>query len=201
MKKDLMKSMAAVAVCALAMTACNQSGTKEETAAPQAAGDLKIAYVEVDSIMTQYEFCKDYTKILQKKGTNIQNTLAAKQQQLQAAAANFQQKVQQNAYTREQAEGIQAGLQKQGSDLDALNQRLSGEFQTETAKYQQALSDSLEHFLAAYNKDKKYSLIVNKAGLLYGDKAYDITAEVVKGLNKAYKRTAAVKKEAEPEKK
>ena len=76
----------------------------EEQAQPVAPGSLKIAYVEVDSIMSQYKFCKDYSLILQKKGQNIQNTLAAKQQQLQAAAANFQQKVQQNAYTREQAE-------------------------------------------------------------------------------------------------
>ena len=128
-------------------------------------------------------------QILQKKGQNIQNTLAAKQRSLEQAAANFQQKLQQNAYTREQAEGIQASLQKQAADLDVLNQRLSNEFQTETDKYNNALRDSIQHFLARYNKDKKYSLILSKAGdnLLYADKAFDITAEVIAGLNKAYK--------------
>ena len=122
---------------------------------------------------------------------------------MQAAAANFQQKVQQNAYTREQAEGIQAGLQKQSNDLQALDQRLSNEFQVETAKSNNALRDSIQHFLAAYNKDKKYSLILSKAGdnLLYADKAYDITNEVIAGLNKAYKPAAATKKETETEKK
>ena len=150
---------------------------------------MKIAYVEVDSIMSQYKFCKDYSLVLQKKGQNIQNTLAAKQRALQSAAANFQQKVQQNAYTREQAEAIQAGLQKQNNDLQALNQRLTTEFQTETDSYNAALRDSIQHFLAVYNKDKKYSLILSKAGdnLLYADKAFDITNEVVAGLNKAYK--------------
>ena len=150
---------------------------------------MKIAYVEVDSIMSQYKFCKDYSLILQKKGQNIQSTLASKQQALQAAAANFQQKVQQNAYTREQAEAIQAGLQKQSADLQGLNQRLSNEFQVETEKYNAALRDSLRHFLNEYNKDKKYSLILSKAGdnLLYADKAFDITNDVVAGLNKAYK--------------
>ena len=174
MKKNLMKTMVAVAALSLAMTSCNKSTANDEAQAqPVAPGSLKIAYVEVDSIMSQYKFCKDYSLILQKKGQNIQNTLAAKQQQLQAAAANFQQKVQQNAYTREQAEGIQAGLQKQSADLDALNRRLSNEFQAETEKYNAALRDSIQHFLAAYNKDKKYSLILSKAGdnLLYADKA------------------------------
>lgn len=157
----------------------------------------KIAYVEVDSIMTQYKFCKDYSMILQKKGQNIQNTLAGKQKQLEQAAGNFQQKLQQNAYTREQAESIQAGLQKQGADLQALNQRLTNEFQTETDKYNKALRDSIQHFLASYNKDKKYSLILSKAGdnLLYADKAYDITKDVVAGLNKAYKPVDVKKKD------
>lgn len=206
MKQNLLKAMALGAMVTMAVTSCNQSNPQaDDKSATQASAptDLKIAYVEVDSIMSQYKFCKDFSLILQKKGQNIQNTLAAKQQQLQAAAANFQQKVQQNAYTREQAEGIQAGLQKQSNDLDALNQRLSNEFQVETNKYNVALRDSIQHFLAAYNKDKKYSLILSKAGdnLLYADKAYDITAEVIAGLNKAYKPTAATTKAAESEKK
>ena len=199
MKKNIVFSVALVAVASLGLTACDKSTPKMDQkaeATQQAPSTDKIAYVEVDSIMTQYNFCKEYSKILEQKGNNIQKTLANKQQALQAAAANFQQKVQQNAYTREQAEAIQAGLQKQSNDLQALNQRLSGEFQTETEKYNKALHDSLQNYLAIYNKDKKYSLIFAKQGdnLLYADKRNDITNEVVAGLNKAYKGKAAIKK-------
>ncbi|MBP3211153.1 MAG: OmpH family outer membrane protein [Prevotella sp.] len=196
-KKNIFRTLAVAAVATVAMTSCDNSAPKmddKSQASDQTAPtELKIAYVEVDSIMTQYTFCKDYTEILQKKGQNIQNTLASKQRALEQAAANFQQKLQQNAYTREQAEGIQASLQKQAADLEGLNQRLSGEFQTETDKYNNALRDSIQHFLAKYNKDKKFSIILSKAGdnLLYADKAFDITSEVVAGLNKAYKKPAA----------
>ena len=191
-KKDMFGSLAMAAMVTLAMTSCNQSSPKMDSKADveqNAPASLKIAYVEVDSIMSQYSFCIDYSLLLQKKGQNIQNTLAAKQQHLQAAAANFQQKIQQNAYTREQAEAIQAGLQKQNNDLQVLNQRLSAEFQTETDKYNSALRDSIQNFLNIYNKDKKFSIIFSKQGdnLLYADKAYDITKEVIAGLNTAYK--------------
>lgn len=192
-KKNIFGTLALAAMTTLAFTSCNkqnsQAENKSESNTKVAPTSMKIAYVEVDSIMSQYKFCKDYSLILQKKGQNIQSTLASKQQALQAAAANFQQKVQQNAYTREQAEAIQAGLQKQSADLQGLNQRLSNEFQVETEKYNAALRDSLRHFLNEYNKDKKYSLILSKAGdnLLYADKAFDITNDVVAGLNKAYK--------------
>ena len=192
-KKNIFGTLAIVAMATMAFTSCNSSNEQAEKKSTSTATatptSMKIAYVEVDSIMSQYKFCKDYSLILQKKGQNIQSTLASKQQALQAAAANFQQKVQQNAYTREQAEAIQAGLQKQNADLQMLNQRLSNEFQVETEKYNAALRDSLRHFLNEYNKDKKYSLILSKAGdnLLYADKAFDITNDVVAGLNKAYK--------------
>ena len=196
-KKNIFGTLALAAMTTLAFTSCNkqnsQAENKSESNTKAAPTSMKIAYVEVDYIMSQYKFCKDYSLILQKKGQNIQSTLASKQQALQAAAANFQQKVQQNAYTREQAEAIQAGLQKQSADLQGLNQRLSNEFQVETEKYNAALRDSLRHFLNEYNKDKKYSLILSKAGdnLLYADKAFDITNDVVAGLNKAYKPVKA----------
>ena len=194
-KKNIFKTMAVVAVATMAMTSCDQSAPRLDSKSDAAQSNptkLKIAYVEVDSIMSQYKFCKDYSLTLQKKGQNIQSTLAAKQQQLQAAAANFQQKVQQNAYTREQAEAINAGLQRQNADLQTLNQRLSTEFQSETNKYNNALRDSIQNFLKVYNKDKKYTLILSKAGdnLLYADKTYDITNEVIAGLNKSYKPSA-----------
>lgn len=191
MKKNIFVSMAVAAVSALAMTSCNNSQPQVEAASQnaKAPAELKIAYVEVDSIMTQYNFAKEYSSLLEKKGQNIQKTLASKGQQLQAAAANFQQKVQQNAYTREQAEAINANLQRQQADLQSLQQRLGNEFQSEQEKYNKALHDSIAHYLTIYNKDKKYSMILSKSGdnLLYADKAFDITNEVIAGLNKAYK--------------
>ncbi len=205
-KKNYFGTLAVAAFAAMAMTSCDKSKSQVDdkpVAAQTAPTSTKIAFVEVDSIMTQYKFCKDYSLILQKKGQNIQNTLAQKQQALQAAAANFQQKLQQNAYTREQAQSIEMSLQKQNNDLQALNQRLSGEFQTETEKYNKALRDSIQHFLAVYNKDKKYSLILSKAGdnILYADKTHDITNEVIAGLNKAYKQAPADLKAADSKKK
>ena len=198
MKNNILFAVAIAAATTLGFTSCNKSAPKMDDKtepAEQRAPSNKIAYVEVDSIMTQYQFCKEYSLVLQKKGQNIQNTLAQKQQQLEAAAANFQQKLQQNAYTREQAQGIQAQLQRQNADLQALNQRLSGEFQSETEKYNNALRDSISHFLKAYNKDKKFSLILSKAGdnILYADKAHDITNDVIAGLNKAYKSASELK--------
>ena len=199
MKKTILMAVAGL----FAMTACNQQAPKvdEKSEAAPTNSELKIAFVEVDSIMSQYEFCKEYSKILEKKGQNIQNTIAQKGQNLQDAANKFQQDLQNNKYTQQQAEAVNAGLQKQQADLQALQQRLGSDFQAETDKFNAALRDSIQHFLAKYNKDKKYSLILSKAGdnILFADKAYDVTNEVIAGLNKAYKKNTAKKEEKKEE--
>ncbi len=200
MKKNILSSVAFATVAALALVSCNKSQPQVEAKSEsKAPAELKIAYVEVDSIMTQYTFAKEYSALLEKKGQNIQATIAQKGQALQAAAANFQQKIQQNAFTsREQAESQQAAIQRDQANLQSLQQRLSNEFAAEQEKYNNALHDSIAHYLAAYNKDKKYSIIFSKSGdnLLYADKAYDITKEVIAGLNKAYKGKVAAETQA-----
>ncbi len=199
-KASTFNAIAASVVAVLFLASCDNSPKSDSSTEekPKVNSTLKIAYVEVDSIMTQYEFCKEYSLILEKKSQNIQSTLQQKGQALQNAASNFQQKLQQNAYTREQAEQIQAGLQKQNADLEALQARLSTEFQNETAQFNEALHDSIQHFIDKYNKDKKYTMILSKSGdnILYANKGIDITDEVVKGLNKAYKK-GSTKKSAE----
>ena len=204
MKKYMFLAAAAV----LALASCNNATPKMDeqpvAAADNQAGGLKIAYVEVDSLMTQYDFCKDFTLILQKKGNNARNTLNQKGQQLQSAAANFQQKLQNNAFaSREQAESQQAAIQRQQQSLQELQARLEGELATETQKYNDALRDSLMHFLNAYNKDKKYDLILTKQGdnILYASSRFDITKDVINGLNKRYKKMPAQKDEKKDEKK
>ena len=155
--------MAAAALVALA--SCNNEAPKMDEK-PAAATEkvkgngVKIAYVEVDSLMTQYEFCKEFSLILQKKSNNARNTLNAKGQQLQSAMVNFQQKLQNNGFTsREQAESQQAAIQRQQQSLQELQVRLENELASETQKYNDALRDSLQHFLKDYNKDKAFDLM------------------------------------------
>lgn len=192
-KKNLFRSLTVVAIAAMTLSACNNSGKMDEkpaAAQPAAPGSLKIAFIEVDSIMTQYNFCKDYSKILEKRGNNIQSSLASMERNLEAAIKNFQNKAQNNGFkSQSEYESQQAAIQRQQEQYVAARDRLAGELQSETDKFNAALHDSIEHFIAQYNKDKKYSLILTKQGdnILYGDKSLDITNEVVAGLNKAYK--------------
>lgn len=200
MKKYIFSALTLAAM----MVSCNNASPKmdEQPAAGDAtATGLKIAYVEVDSLMTQYDFAKDYSVTLQKKSNNARNTLTQKGNTLQAAVNNFQQKLNNNGFTsREQAASQQAAIERQQRDLQELQARLENELANETAKFNETLRDSLQNFLKDYNKDKQYSLILTKQGdnILLADKKFDITQDVINGLNKRYK--PAAKKADEPSK-
>ena len=180
MNKKIFTSAMAVAALAVSFTSCDNSNKQPEAAAPaqNAPTELKIGYVEVDSIMSQYQYCKDYTLILEKKSQNIQSTLQSKGAALQNAAANFQQKLQQNAYTEQQARQIQAGLQKQQADLEGLQQRLGAEFQSETEKFNNQFNEEVEEqrvndILFVYlNEDG-----VDKAWDEYGTELYGMSEQ------------------------
>ena len=204
MKKNLFFAAAAL----IALASCNNATPKMDeqpaNTADNSNGGVKIAYVEVDSLMTQYEFCKEFSLILQKKSTNARNTLNSKGQALQNAMNNFQQKLNNNGFTsREQAESQQAAIQRQQQSLQELQARLENELANETAQYNETLRDSLMNFLNAYNKDKKYDIILTKQGdnILYAAKRFDITSDVINGLNKRYKKAPAKKSEDKEEKK
>ena len=206
MKKYIFGTMAVAAIVALA--SCNNASPKmdEQPASAETTDGtgVKIAYVEVDSLMTQYEYCKDFTLVLQKKSNNARNTLNQKGQQLQSAMNNFQQKLNNNGFTsREQAESQQAAIQRQQNDLQQLQIRLENELANETATYNEGLRDSLQHFLDVYNKDKKFDIILTKQGdnILYAAKRFDITADVINGLNKRYKSTFKKTEEKKEDKK
>ena len=203
MKKYIFSALAIAAM----MVSCNNQSPKmddQPVAGDISASGLKIAYVEVDSLMTQYDFAKDYSVTLQKKSNNARNTLTTKGNALQAAVNNFQQKLNNNGFTsREQAASQQAAIERQQRDLQELQARLESELASETAKFNEALRDSLQNFLKDYNKDKQFSLILTKQGdnILLADKRFDITNDVINGLNKRYKPAAKKDEEKKDEKK
>jgi outer membrane protein len=204
MKKYIFSALTIAAM----MVSCNNAAPKmdeQPASADTSVSGMKIAYVEVDSLMTQYNFAKDYSVTLERKSNNARNTLTQKGNALQAAVNNFQQKLNNNGFqSREQAASVQAAIQRQQNDLQTLQARLETELANETAKFNEALRDSLQNFLLAYNKDKKYDLILSKAGdnILYAETKYDITQDIINGLNKRYKPSAkkADDKKAEPKK-
>ena len=192
MNKNL--TYAAFAAVTLILAACGakeeEETVKETVQTEDTTTGLKIAYVELDTLMSQYQLYKDYSEVLTRKGNNIQKTLAQKQRALESHAASVQKKYENNEFTtRDEVERAQASIEKEQRDLAELADRLQNEFALEQARINEEARDSIQSFLKQYNKTKKYDYVMVKAGdnLLVANPKYNITNDIIKGLNKRYK--------------
>ena len=168
----------------------NASTTSAPVAGATGSSNMKIAFVEIDSLLTKYNFWNDLSEQMLKKEENSRTTLNEKGKKLEAEVREFERKIQNNGYaSRERAEQEQARLMKQQQELQELQQKLANDLAAENQKNSLELRDSINSFLNEYNKTKGYDLIISNTAfdnLLYGNPAYNITNEIVEGLNARY---------------
>ena len=148
---------------------------------------LPIAYIKLDSLLANYNFSKEVSESLLKKYEDSRLKVNQRARQLQADMEKYQQKLQNNAFlSRESAENEQRGLIKKQESLQQMEQNLSAEFAQEQQKLNDQLKDSINVFLKEYNKEKQYQFIFTGEVILQGEEAYDITQDVIYGLNLRY---------------
>jgi len=153
---------------------------------------LPIAYVNIDSLLLNYQFAKESNESLMKKQEDSRLDLNLKARQLQGEMAEFQRKLENNAFlSRERAEQEQNRLMRKEQDLQQLNAKLSQELMEVQQKVSEELRDSINAFLKEFNKNKKYELILSNTSsdnILLSNDIYDITKEVTEALNNRYSK-------------
>ena len=151
---------------------------------------LPVAYVNVDSLLMNYNFAKDLNEALMRTEESSRASLTQKERQLNAAAQEFQRKLQNNAFlSQERAEQEQQRILKMQQEYQQMAERLGQEFALEQQKLNMELSDTVKVRLVEFNKDKGYKIIYSNTrsdNILFADDKYDITKEVTEFLNKKY---------------
>lgn len=151
---------------------------------------LPVAYVNVDSLLMNYNFAKDLNEALMRTEESSRASLTQKERQLNAAAQEFQRKLQNNAFlSQERAEQEQQRILRMQQEYQQMAERLGQEFALEQQKLNMELSDTVKVRLVEFNKDKGYQIIYSNTGsdnILFADDKYDITKEVTEFLNKKY---------------
>lgn len=193
----LMNGLAALALIVLFAQCAGKADNQATTSTSQASAGLsgmKIAYVEIDSLLAQYNFCIDLNEAMVKKSENVRLTLNQKANALNKEKQEFQKKVENNAFlSQERAQQEYNRLVKLEQDLQELSNKLQNGLMEENNKNSLQFRDSINAFLKEYNKTHGYSLIFSNTGfdnLLYADKAFNITKEIVDGLNARYSSPA-----------
>lgn len=191
------RSLVAGAIIAAAATACsNNTETPAATAAPAATGEApagcRIAYFDADSVMRSYTLARQLTEESQRLMNRYQQQANAKQQELQAMAAQIEQKRQNNVYLNEMSfnsdvQNLQRRQEEAERQLGAQQQQI----QNAMAASQVRLNDSINNCVRDLNAVLGFDAILFRESGVYFNPALDITDQIIAALNARYTDSSA----------
>lgn len=150
----------------------------------------KVAYVRGDSLNLGYQFFID------KQDEMINSTRQSEsklQRQLAKAEGEYQELVkyaQSGQATDEELQIAQQRMMELEYELQAMQQQEQERLLRKEQEFQAEITGRITAFLDRYAKENDIDLILNWGisgeGVLYGSQPYDITRQVVAGLNAEY---------------
>jgi outer membrane protein len=170
------------------------SGTKTVSASSDTTvpSDIKIAYVNSDSIAKYYDYVKETSNIIEAKNKRMQDDFQKRAQGLQNEFSAYQRNV--NNMTLGQVKAVEEDLAKKQQNLQLYQQRLNQEMMQDDARISKELYDKVTAYLSKYGKEKGLQIILKydpTSDVLYSTEALDVTNDVIKGLNESYKGETA----------
>lgn len=196
--KQKLSTLAAVIVSAVLMLSCNQQqGNSQDVSQSGEKGPVapqgSIVYIQIDSLVNQYDMFNDLKSELETKVQAIQDDLIKKGNAWEKSAADFENKINKGLLTRSQAETQQQNILQRQRELQELSQQKQLEMQEEEAVMLRRVMDAIQTYLKNYNQTHNYSLILTTSGatntVIVGNPSLDITQDVLKGLNEEYIKT------------
>ncbi len=181
---------------------------------------MRIAYVNTDTLWEQYEMIKVLQDDLEAERTKSENRIKSRTSTLEAQFKEMmtalQKKAQDfegsskgmseliyNTKMRELQEMEQNARQfeaQAGEEVAQLQQTLTNELLEKEANGTKDINDRLKAYIKQYNQDKGFTYVLayssEAGGILLGDPALDITADIVAGLNAEYAAEKAAKEKS-----
>jgi outer membrane protein len=180
------------------------TGKKENSASYSRKGNdtltmnkqFRIAYFEMDSIEAHFGLVKDVKAELSKKEEEITLELDRMGKNLQKKYNDYQAQAQSGNMTQAQSEEAAQELKNLDDQMKNKKAERDQEYSDLVMRKMRDVKTKIEDFLKEYNKTRDFSYIVSyEQGLFYyRDSAYNITGDVIRGLNEKYKSTASPSK-------
>lgn len=158
---------------------------------PAKLANAKIAYVNIDTIDTKYEYISDYSKTVRARQAAIEGQLNSMNAKFQQDYSDFQQSVQAGLKSEAELKKDQARLEQQQYELASKEKQLQN-LGEEVAARQSEMLQNVSAFIAKYSNNK-YDFILaythNIGSVLYAKPDLEITADILNGLNDEYRKT------------
>ena len=161
----------------------------EGEAVEAAASKGDIVYVDLDRILMEYDMANDLRSVVETKVQNIEAEVTRRGKKLENDVIEFQNKIDKGLMTRSVAEAQSQKLQQQEAEFNNYAAQKQQEINEEQVVMMNQLADAIQTYLAKYNEEKQYAMILTNSGgspVITADVALNITDDVLAGLNEEY---------------
>lgn len=164
---------------------------KPDAAVISNGGSFKVAYFIMDSLDSGYEKVKDARKETAAREEAENNKIASLEREMQKKAMDYENKLKANQMSQVEYEAAQRDIAQMKDNYIRQKQLSEQSLMEANAKKIGEIKKEIEDFLKEYNKDRVYNYIFMydaSSQFLYCDTVYDITRDVLQGLNKRYQK-------------
>ena len=173
-----MPRMLSITLVSLALCAGSAAAAEEpKAAAPAQAVPAKIGYVNLARLFDGYEKTRASDAALEQKGKQKEAELQGRLDELKRLREGTELL---NADARDQK---QRQLEEKADELQRLRNSAVRDLRRERDKIAKGLLEEIQQVLEGFAKENGFSVILTSDALLYGQKSYDITDEVLALLN------------------
>ena len=93
-----------------------------------------------------------------------------------------------------EAQAKQMMLQKEGAEFEQYRQKAANDLGEDEAKKNEELYNNISTYIQKYNRENGYHFVLGYSkggGILYANPDFDVTRQLIAGLNKEYKDSQA----------
>ncbi|MCF8362104.1 MAG: OmpH family outer membrane protein [Prolixibacteraceae bacterium] len=176
----------------------NFTGNKNETASeaikssgPNSKDGLKIAYVQTDSVLVNYQLAIDLNDEFVAKQTQFNEDFTKRRSNLEKQAVAFQEKLQRGGFlTEERAMQERDRILGEEQEIQQLDYELSNKLSQMEREINVQIIDSIVGYVKEYNKKHNYDYIFsNNGNIIVGAQQHNITKDIVEALNNRYAKS------------
>jgi outer membrane protein len=184
--------VALASVGILAIVLVNQAGQLKKISSEEkkvAPSSFRIGYFDMDTLEAHYDYFKDAQGIAKTKE-------AAMNSELTGMESTYQKKIQEwrakgNTMTQAESEQAQQEYQAMQQNMQSRKDALQQELYKKTEDMRTSIRKTIEEYVKEFNKQRTYAFIFAydpSSYIYYRDTIYNITADLLDGLNAAYKK-------------
>ena len=150
---------------------------------------LGIVYVNIDSVIFNFNMYSDRRNELMAKQKNAEAELNSKGTQYEKGVKDYQDKVNKGLVTRATAAQIEQGLVQQQQELVTLRDKLQSNLVEEEQVMNRQILEYITRFIEENKSQYDYQFILGKSfggPVLYSNNSLEITQQLLTALNKKY---------------